>query len=105
MTDMATGAPKAAETPAGLASVEAVMSMLAESGYIATPEIATAVYLAFCYVGPKLMRERKYVTRSPQRWLIQSLLSHQADDFLSPRLEPGPLTSRRPSRSGTWRWP
>ena len=46
MTDAVTGAAKSVETPEGLASVEAVMSMLAQSGYIATPEIATAVYLA-----------------------------------------------------------
>ena len=25
------------------------------------PLLATALYLAFCYAGPKLMRDRKYV--------------------------------------------
>ena len=55
MTDVVTGAAKSVETPEGLASVEAVLSMLAQSGYIATPEIATAVYLAHHLRKPVLI--------------------------------------------------
>jgi MoxR-like ATPase len=51
MTDGA----KQKETPAGLASVEAVTQMLAGTGYIATPEIATAVYLAHHLRKPVLI--------------------------------------------------
>lgn len=31
------------------------------------PLVATALYLAFCYAGPELMKERKYVPFSENR--------------------------------------
>jgi len=42
-------------TPSGLASIEAVMAMLAEVGYIATRPIATALYLAHHLRKPVLI--------------------------------------------------
>jgi MoxR-like ATPase len=42
-------------TPAGLASIEAVVAMLAEVGYIATRPIATALYLAHHLRKPVLI--------------------------------------------------
>ena len=87
MTEVATGAPKGAETPAGLASVEAVMSMLAGSGYIATPEIATAVYLAHHLRKPVLIEGpagvgKTDLARSVAQGLDQPLIRMQCYEGL-----------------------
>ena len=53
MTDPQT--PPAISTPAGLASIAAVTAHLASAGYISTPEISTAVYLAHHLRKPVLI--------------------------------------------------